>query len=182
MKKTTHLLLTMALFSISLFVTSLSLTSCSKETKRDAALKDLKTLENETFGKSTLDLQVAKKLVERYQYFANTYAEDTTNALDCLIKGGEVANSMHDGKQAEQLFIAAMDKYPKHEKTAKALFMLAFCYENTLGEQAKAGERYKEFLVKYPNDKLAASAQASLQNLGKTPEELVKEFEAKNAK
>ncbi len=172
MKKLTYLLFTAIVFVV----------ACSQQSKRDAALSDLKAMESETFGKNMLDPQLAKKLVERYQYFANTYPEDSTNAIECLIKGGEVANSAQDGHVAEQLFIAALEKYPKHPKTPKALFMLAFCYENTLGNQEKAGERYKEFLQKYPNDKLAASAQASLSNLGKTPEELVKEFEAKNAK
>ena len=175
MKKITYLLLIAILFSASF------LTSCRKEMKREAALKDLKTVESETLGKSTVDPQLGRKLLERYEYFANTFPEDSANAINCLIKAGEVANSMQDGRAAEQLLISALQKYPNHEKTPKALFMLAFCYENTLAEQAKAGERYKEFLQKYPNDKLAASAQASLQNLGKTPEELVKEFEAKNA-
>ncbi len=172
MKKLNYLLLAGAIF----------MAACSQESKHDAALKELKAMESETFGTSAIDPQLAKKLVERYQYFANAFPEDSTNAIDFLIKGGEVANSVQDGQLAEQLFMTALGKYPKHEKTPKALFMLAFCYENTLGNQEKAGERYKEFLQKYPNDKLAASAQASLNNLGKTPEELVKEFEAKNGK
>ncbi len=155
--------------------------SCSQESKHDAAWKELKSLEGETLNKTMVDPQLGKKLVERYQYFANTFPEDSVHASDCLIKGSEVANAMGNGKQAEQLLISALQKYPKHANAAKALFMLAFCNENTLGNQAEAEKRYKEFLEKYPNDKLAASAKSALDNLGKTPEELIKEFEAKNA-
>jgi tetratricopeptide (TPR) repeat protein len=176
MKNSTYLFATICFLAASMLMAS-----CSKESKRDAAFKELKALESETLNQKMVDPQLGKKLVERYQYFANTFPEDSLHASDFLIKGGEVANAMGDGKQAEQLFISALQKYPTHANAAKALFMLAFCYENTLANQAEAGKRYKEFLEKYPNDKLAASAKSALDNLGKTPEELVKEFEAKNA-
>ena len=45
----------------------------------------------------------------------------------------------------------------------------------------KASDSYKEFISKYPNHELTDDATASLKFLGKTPEEMVKEFEKMNA-
>jgi hypothetical protein len=43
-----------------------------------------------------------------------------------------------------------------------------------------ASRYYRLFLKKYPNHPLAKDAKISLDNIGKTPEDLVKEFELKN--
>ena len=165
------------------FATTVLLVACSQQNKQQGkqqtALKDLKGLESETFGKGTVDSKLALRLLERYENYATAFPEDSTNAIDCFLKGGEVATAIKDGKRAEKLWLAALQKYPNHAKASKAMFMLAFCYENTLFDQVNAAKYYNAFLQKYPTDKLALSAQASLQNLGKSPDELVKEFEAK---
>jgi len=36
---------------------------------------------------------------------------------------------------------------------------------------------YREFLQKYPNHEFADDAELSLKNLGKTPEELLEQFQ-----
>jgi hypothetical protein len=58
--------------------------------------------------------------------------------------------------------------------------MEAFAYENVIGNIAKASEYYNKFIAKYPEHDLADDAQAALKYLGKTPEEMVREFEKMN--
>ena len=48
------------------------------------------------------------------------------------------------------------------------------------GQKDKAKPLYEEFLKKYPQHELAQSVQFSLSNIDKTPEQIIKEFEAKN--
>ena len=50
-------------------------------------------------------------------------------------------------------------------------------YENNLGDLNAAKSIYEQFLEKYPDDEFADDAAVSIKNLGKTPEELIKEFE-----
>ena len=44
-------------------------------------------------------------------------------------------------------------------------------------EQAK--KSYEEFIAAFPNHELAKSANYSLQNLGKSPEDIINSFENK---
>ena len=39
-----------------------------------------------------------------------------------------------------------------------------------------AVKQYQKFLAKFPEHELASSAEASIQNIDKTPEELIEEF------
>ena len=59
---------------------------------------------------------------------------------------------------------------------------MAFCYENDLRQKDKAKTLYESFLTKYPNHELAKSVQFSLDNIDKSPEQIIKEFEAKQPK
>jgi TolA-binding protein len=59
------------------------------------------------------------------------------------------------------------------------MFLKAFVYEDQLHDLNKAKKYYEEFLEKYPDSDFADDARISLQNLGKSPEELIKEFEEK---
>jgi len=49
-----------------------------------------------------------------------------------------------------------------------------------LNELGRAKDIYTEFLKRFPKSNLADDAQASIDNLGKTPEELMKSFEHKS--
>lgn len=69
--------------------------------------------------------------------------------------------------------------YPNDSKAAQALFMRAFIYDNDLQKYETAGVLYEEFLKKYPDDDFADDAGVLLENLGKSPEEVIKSLEEK---
>jgi len=98
-----------------------------------------------------------------------------------LFKAAELAMNLDRPQQAMELYNKIIYTYPDYEKTPECLFLLAFIYENTLQNYGKAKELYEMFLEKYPEHDFADDAYFSLQYLGKSPEELMKEFEAKNA-
>jgi len=85
-----------------------------------------------------------------------------------------------DSQKAIELFDRLMVEYPDYEKVPECLFMKAFIYDNNLQEYDKAKEVYLEFLEKYPDDEFADDARASINNLGKSLEEIIREFEEKN--
>jgi hypothetical protein len=71
-----------------------------------------------------------------------------------------------------------MQKFPDHQKAPVCLFFKAFVYENLLRNLALAKETYLLYIEKYPNGEFVKDAQMSVQNLGKTPDQMIKEFEA----
>ncbi len=60
------------------------------------------------------------------------------------------------------------------------MFLMAFAYENYLKDTEKAKQAYEAFLKKYPENQLARDAKFSLDNLGKSPEEVMDMILKKN--
>ena len=77
------------------------------------------------------------------------------------------------------LFKKLHDEYPKSEYAPSGLFMAGFINANELQNYPEAEKLYKQFLEKYPDNELAASAQAELDNLGLSPEEILQKNMAK---
>ena len=68
-------------------------------------------------------------------------------------------------------------EYPNYEKASTCLFLQGFVYETQENDNAKAQNIYQEFISKYPNHSLIEDAKFSLNNLDKTDEEIIREFE-----
>jgi TolA-binding protein len=82
-------------------------------------------------------------------------------------------------QKAASLFKRIHDEYPKSEYATSGLFMSAFISANDLKKYKEATSLYKQFLQEYPDNDLAASAQAELDNMGLSPEEILKNNMAK---
>ncbi len=76
-------------------------------------------------------------------------------------------------EKAIELFEKLHDQYPASTYAPSGLFMAGFIYANELQNFGEAEKLYKQFLQEYPDDELAASAQAELDNLGLSPEEIL---------
>ena len=58
--------------------------------------------------------------------------------------------------------------------------MIGFVYETDMNDLDKAKSTYESFLQKYPNDPdFADDAQTALKMLGRSPDDIIKEFEQK---
>lgn len=97
--------------------------------------------------------------------------------VDLLLKAAGLAKAIEKPEKAIELYAQVMANAPQHAKAATAQFMTGFIYANDLNQLDKAKVAYESFLQKYPNDELAESAKMELENLGKSPEELIKKFE-----
>jgi TolA-binding protein len=82
-------------------------------------------------------------------------------------------------EKAIELFKKLHDQYPSSNYAPSGLFMAGFIYANELQNFSEAEKLYKQFLKEYPDDELAASAQAELDNLGLSPEEILQKNLAK---
>lgn len=130
-----------------------------KENKVSEAISSYKSL-IEDYPESQL---APKALVE----LANLYQNKLDNNLP----------SAESFELAQKYFRDVYDKYPNSEEAPKALFMSAFILANELKRYDDATEAYKLFVEKFPKNPLAVAAQEELENMGLSPEEILKKKE-----
>ena len=104
---------------------------------------------------------------------------DSPKSPDILHKAGEVARSVRSFSKAVELYDWIYTKYPNSDKAPQALFLKAFTLDNELKKYDDAKVLYEEFLQKYPDADFADDTEFLLKNLGKSEEEIIKNFEKK---
>ena len=164
-------------FIVALFAALLF--SCKPESDRTAdKIKETeKLLINDTTKMLNRDL--AEEQLKAYVAFTEKFPEDNRTE-EFLYKAAELANSMGKTAVALDYYHSFTEKYPQSKKAPYALFLQAFIYENQLKNLDRARDLYGSFLTTYPDHELAKDARFSLDNLGKSEEELIKMFEEKS--
>jgi outer membrane protein assembly factor BamD (BamD/ComL family) len=162
-----------------IFYSLIFLTACQSESERMA--EKIKDNEKKLLNDSTkmMNRSVAEEQLKAYSDFSDKFPDDQRTE-EFLYKAADLANGMGKTPVALELYHRFCEKYPNSSKAAYALFLQGFIYENQLKNLEKAKELYTSFLAKYPNHELAKDAKFSLDNLGKSEEELIKMFEEKN--
>jgi tetratricopeptide (TPR) repeat protein len=124
--------------------------------------------------KNALYLQMARY----YASYAYKYPDDE-KAPEYLYLAAQSYNTVENGQQAVMFLEKFVKEYKDHPRYPNTLFMLAFFYENSVKNLEKAEQYYKRFIEEFPEHELADDAEQSIKNLGKSPEEIVREFEEK---
>ncbi|TSA25215.1 MAG: hypothetical protein D4R67_10530 [Bacteroidetes bacterium] len=120
----------------------------------------------------------ADSLIKLYCDFAIEWPNDSL-APAYLFKAATMAMNLQDAQVSLALFDQVRASYPNFEKIPLCLFFTAYVQENVLGDIDQARASYHQFIETYPDHEFADDAQASIDNLGKTPEQLIQEFEAR---
>jgi len=164
-----------------LLLLALIVISCSSP--KEDKLTEIKTMEDELFSDESqmIDHQKANELIVVYESYANEFPEDLETPA-YLFKAGDMAMNLNMPRKAIDIFDKILNNYPDFEKAPQCLFLKGYVYENDLRDLQTAKKLYEEFLVKYPDDEFADDAEISIKNLGKSPEDLIKEFEEKQQK
>lgn len=166
-------------FCILLTALALLMFSCQPENER-MAMK-IKEAEKKLVNDSTkmMSRDLAEEQLKSYTGFVDKFPDDKRSE-EFLYKSADLANSMGKTAVALEMYFRFCEKYPASAKAAYALFLQGFIYENQLKNLDKARELYTSFLTKYPRHELAKDAKFSIDNLGKSDDELIKMFEEKN--
>ncbi len=137
---------------------------------------------NSMFTDSTntrLNPAVARKLVGMYGTYASVLPKDAKTP-EYLYSVYEIANSSRLFADAAKACEKLYKNYPDYEKSSTAMFLTGYLYENELRDLDKAKGIYTEFLSKYPKHDFADDAEFALANLGKSPDQILKELQEKN--
>lgn len=153
--------------------------SCSSQ--RDKDIKAITSLEKQLENEGAKpDPAKLTQLLDSYIAFVDHNSADTM-AADYLYKAVNLCIGVNNGARAMQLIDRTLNEFPKSSYTPETVFLKAYVYENLLSDYGQASKVYNDFIRKYPSHDLTDDAEAALKYLGKSPEELVREFEAKAA-
>ncbi len=162
-----------------LCISGILLTACQSKQEKDREKID----RMESFLKDTANAFDKTRAVEYRNAlvdFCTQYPQDSMVA-SFTFRAAELSMNLHESQKAIDLFQRFLKAWPENPKAADALFLTAFIYENELKNYNQARNAYSEFVTKYPTHPFADDAEVLIRNLGKTPEELIREFEARNA-
>ncbi|MDA3865128.1 MAG: tetratricopeptide repeat protein [Salinivirgaceae bacterium] len=158
----------------------LMLAACSTKSEQEVLKTSITEKEKEIgdkLSKRTINREEAKELLDCYEEFVNQFPDDTTSA-GYLMKAGQQAMSHNMMGKAIKYFSKVEQNYKQTSHYPMAIFMKAFVYD-MVGDTKKARNYYERFISEYPNHKLANDARISIGNLGKSLDEIVKDFETK---
>lgn len=124
----------------------------------------------------TLNPTESREFVRVATELADKYPNDTLAALP-LYRAAEVVRALNDPKRAAAIYKQVHDTYPTFSKAPEALFMLAFTYDEDLGNLEAAKATYEKFLKLYPDNVFAEATPMLIQNLGKSDEEILRQLE-----
>ena len=149
--------------------------SNGKTTKKDVE-KAEKALFNED---QTMNETAATEAIAIFNKYAEENA-DATDAPEMLFKAIDIAiNTRQSAEQSVDMVERLVADYPAFDKNPVALFMLAtFVYDEQLHDLDMARETYQRIIDNYPDSPFAADAAIAITQLGMSPEELIKMFEA----
>lgn len=164
------------LFSI--FI-ALMLSSCADKMTAER----ISTLESQAFDEDgALNNDSAVELVDAYLLFAEQNP-DEPQSPEYLFKAIDVSvnlNAISNPLKTIDIANILIEKYPDFEMSPMAMYIKGFVYENQLQDLKNAEMTYRQFIEKYPESPMVEDVKATLENLGLTPEELIRKFESKN--
>ncbi len=192
-------MLRISIFSLSLVCALISCNSSSEDAKKETLVKKdsaivvavvedcealaikAKYMDSLLLASEVLDPKLANEAIVLFNGFGSNCAKDSL-AAEFLLKGGQVAQAINKYSKAEELYKKCAADFPKYKNRAASLFLLARLYdeESMLNNETAARIIYSQILLEYPNSPYANDSKACLNNMGKTDEQLVKEFIKKN--
>lgn len=144
--------------------------------------------ENDYYNAAKQDIESKnyKSALNNFQTIVNEYP-NSKHFKDALLQTGELNHGLVNKEiSKEESFGKAIkayklfqEKYPNDDKAPQTLFMVGFIQANELNQLEEAKATYKKFLELYPESEMAESAQSEIENIGLSPDEILK---AKNAK
>ena len=156
------------------------LLACSSQSDNIDNIAKLETLLYSN-SQSEFDAHTAENLIGEYELFVQTYPQDTL-APAYLFKAAELAMAIRSSAKAIELYGKVYNDYPDNPKAGTSLFLMGFVNDDQVKNLAEAQKYYRRFIAEFPEHNLIDDAAFSLQNLGKSDEDIIREFEAMRAK
>lgn len=114
----------------------------------------------------------AATATESYERFLESFPQDSRGD-DVLRDLGRLYRQQGEMETAIDYYRRLLREHPDSDYGAEAQFMVAFIYEEHLGDLDQARAGYARVIEDFPGTELALSAERLLPHVGKNPEEWV---------
>lgn len=161
-------------FAIVLLVVFSSCTS-----KHEKLTSEIKTLEETVRAQAIPDKVVGSELVGKYIEFADVFPDDSLTPT-VLFNAARLSLALGDPENSLLYLERLIENYYTSKPVADAYVLSGFIFETIYQDYVKARYWYELYMKEFPNHPMVEDVRFSLNNLGKTPEELVAEFMKQN--
>jgi tetratricopeptide (TPR) repeat protein len=163
------------------FMTACSQTATDSKLKQQEKITKLENLVDSIRKTRAASVDEMYELINNYWAYYDANKQDSLSPI-FLYRAGESALYINQGIKAISYFKTIESEYADFKNMGSVLFLIGFTYENNVKNFDDARKYYELFLERYPEHPLASDTHILIKNLGKSPEELIREFEAANAK
>jgi len=126
-----------------------------------------------------LDLKKVNEFVNLIEIFVMVNPDNKQSPV-YLKLAAEVLNSIKVYPRAIEFYDWTLNRFPNSPQAAQALFMKGFTLDDGMKKKKLAKPVYEEFLRKYPKNDFADDTKFLLENINKSDEEIIKQFEKKD--
>ncbi|MFA7419422.1 MAG: tetratricopeptide repeat protein [Melioribacteraceae bacterium] len=153
-----------------LLIALIMITACNSNKDMETFNAAEKKYNDKKYSEALIDY---KLVIEEYS--SSDYAAKSLMRVGSMYQMFLVPNVQSDesNKKAVEYYRDLYKNFPKSEEAPKALFMSGFILANNLNKLDEAKMTYQTFLDKFPKHELAPQIKIELENLGKTPEEIL---------
>lgn len=123
------------------------------------------------------DPATSRRMMNTYLRFVDHFPQDTMAAI-YLYRASDLAFNIGCFDTTISCLYRIVDDYPEFEEASTCYYLIGNAYEE-YGKLDSAVMAYKEYLRFYPDQPFAESAQSAIDNIGKSPEELLRSILSK---
>jgi TolA-binding protein len=142
----------------------LVLFSCSRVSEEELHRQATSAYEEKNFSEAAI----------RFEELIKEFPKGQFTEESLFILASVYGDNMGDYEKGIATYRRLREMFPNGSKAPAALFLIGFVYNNHLNNLDSARIAYEEFLTQYRDHEMATSARFELDNLGKSPDELLK--------
>ena len=128
-----------------------------------------------------VDNAKATQLASLYAQFVAEFPEDSVSDK-LLFKEAEILMNINRPKEAVAVIDSLITNYSDSRLLPQAMHLKGFIYDDKIHSPEMARIAFEALMEKFPNHELSKNASDYIKILGKTPEEVIKEFEQQQRK
>lgn len=153
-----------------LLIALIMITACNSNKDMETFNAAEKKYNDKKYSEALIDYKI---VIEEYS--SSDYAAKSLMRVGSMYQMFLIPNVQSDesNKKAVEYYRDLYKNFPKSEEAPKALFMSGFILANNLNKLDEAKMTYQTFLDVFPKHELAPQIKIELENLGKTPEEIL---------
>ena len=152
--------------------------SCTNQ--RQQKIDMINTAENELMKliNEPVDNDKAADLVTLYSQFVVEFPKDSA-CSKMLFKEAEILMNINRSKEAVVVLDSLIKNYPESKLLPQAMHLKGFIYDDRLHSPEMAKISFEALIHQFPNHILSKNAADYIKILGKSPQEVIREFELK---